>query len=465
MALKKFTQIKGWDNLDNFFEKKVQGVHMVCENFDRVFCRCGETHASEGGIVHKCPKCGNTDFIEYGNTEYNYNIPAKIKYEADETYAPFTYTINKIKLSGEVVDDRVSVSFNIDTIPKYKFTKDSIEDVEPAPTTTPRYYYYTRDDDRGVPSELIEKWAYYKDNAELATEFYGSTSIDSLMNAMKIRKIFGAALEDDLFVQYPSLGKAVLRRYISNDTLFTAAVPGKNLEHYFNQIGLDKEFYSVYDYSERQNTNGYSGIFKTSYRRGYGSTSNEEWKDLQDKKKENSKGYQILRPYIMNGILDISQGCELCENINDMYSSEPELKFLDWNSPYKPNRGWGASSTPKKNFKASFPDEVLDLISVYIKENISVKKDANLCKSFVEDIDTLRDMKIAVMAENLKVKTMNYYLNRERLASTYKLPADKMEVFIDWFEKNPLKAIGLIENRRKLTKKQLDAFLTLMTED
>ena len=72
-------------------------------------------------------------------------------------------------------------------------------------------------------------------------------------------------------------------------------------------------------------------------------------------------------------------------------------------------------------------------------------------------------MKIPITKENLKLKNMNYFLNKERLSSTYRIPEDKAECFVDLFEKDPLKAIELLENRRKMTKKQLDSFINEMT--
>ncbi len=464
MALKKYTKIKGWDNLDKFYDKSVQGVHMMVENFDRVFCRCGETHASEGGIVHKCPACGNTDFIEYGDSNYYTTLPEKVKYIEDSTYAPFTYIINKGRLTPNCAT-RDSVDFSYDVKPKYKFTKDEIEDLEVPSSTTPRYSYY-RDPD--VPDELIQKWAYYNDYATIVTEIFGGDciNISTLTAAIKISKTFEVAMKDDLYAQYPSLGKAVIKRLVGEKT---SVKPGLGLKAYMDIYGLEKEFYSVYDYCERKNDSGYSGIFSESRSYRYSSYSSPRvpaYKELQELNKNKDIGFSILKTYILNGILSIHEGLPLCKNITDMYSDNPKLDWLSWNSPYKSSGSSRYSTSPAaKDFRRSFPKEIMDLFPFYVKENISVKKDSNICQCFVEDIDTLREMKIAITEENLKVKTMNYYLNRNRLAATYKLPEDKMQVFIDWFEKNPLKAVALIENRRKLTKKQLDSFIELMSED
>lgn len=467
MALKKFVEIKGWDSLDAFFEKRVEGVHMACENFDRVFCRCGETHSSEGGIVHKCPKCGNTDFIEYGNDVYNYEVPSKVRYTDDTTYAPFKYIINKNKLSGTRDANRTAIEFTFEVIPKYEFTKDDIKDLEPSPATPSRSYYYRcYDDDKGVPAELIKKWDYYEENAELANEFYEEVSVDTLKTVLNIKKIFKDVLDDDLTKQYPSLSKSVIRQLISSSKDISKIPVGPNLKFYLDMLGIDKDFYSIYDYTERKNDGGYNGIFRNSYRRGYGSSSQPIYKEIQEFKKKKNVGFEILKPYIMNGILALDESIGLCDNIADMYSDNPEFNFLNWDSPYRTDTRWGRSSTPpKRDFKTDFPEEVMDLFPVYVKENISVKKNSNLCECFINDVNTLREMKIAITADNLKVKTMNYYLNKQRLADTYKLPPDKMQVFIDWFEKNPLKAVSLIENRRKLTKKQLDNFIKIMSED
>ena len=161
MALKKYVKINGWDALDTFYDKKVNGVHLIIENFDRVFCRCGETHASEGGIVHKCPKCGNTDFIEFEPNSYYWGeIVDKFKYISDDSLCPLRYNINAIKLQGDVNANRDSITFSVSEHNFVQFDDCEITVLD-IPSTKTTYYRRTFYSIRDISIELIKKWPHF----------------------------------------------------------------------------------------------------------------------------------------------------------------------------------------------------------------------------------------------------------------------------------------------------------------
>ena len=75
------------------------------------------------------------------------------------------------------------------------------------------------------------------------------------------------------------------------------------------------------------------------------------------------------------------------------------------------------------------------------------------------------DKKIPIKEENFKTKTYNFLVNQACLAEIYKMPQGKVDLFLDMFEVNPLEALGLLSNRRKLTKKEQDKFLETMLKN
>lgn len=440
MAIKKFVKLDGWDVLNDFYDKEVKGIHITIENFDRVFCKCGETHASEGGIVHKCPKCGNTDFIEYNSDGYYYYpVPEKTKYIDDDTLCPFVYKINRVRLYGEITDNRETISFKQEITPEIEFTETEVKIVG----STGRRRYGD-----SVPIDLIKKWPHFKDFEEILTEEGLEATSENLRKVCKKRKNYEEAISDSLYIQYPNLGKTVLNKILElEESKGHTIAHNKPFEYYLRYLNIDMSLLGIYDYYERKNKTSYYNIF-SSY--GYFSDSKSYYEKLQDYKKSKCIGYTIVERYIKNGMLDLSIALNLIKNLNEIYSKKPDFRNAPYEFRYRRN---------PEMFRKKFSDEDLDLLPVYIHENISLKSADRLPYDFIEDVITLRELKIPVTAENLKVKNLNYYLNKNRLAEVYKLPADKVECFIDWFEKNPLKAIQLVENRRKLTKKQLDAFI------
>lgn len=455
MALKKYIKINGWDALDSFYGKKVNGVHLVIETFDRVFCRCGETHASEGGIVHKCPKCGNTDFIEYETNSYYWGqITDKYKYVADDSLCPLRYNINATKLEGEVGVNREAINFNISEHSFVQFDEDNIQTFDIPSTRT--YYHRETYSTRDISKDLIKAWPHFpKYEKMLDAENLGLT-IDNLQTVCKKVKEYGNCLNDPLYIQYPYLGKTVLNKVLEDERRSTSAKlkKGENFSYYLNAYDIDKEFLSVYDYYQKKNKDSsYRNIFQNV---GRWNDSYPLYKKIQMHKKDNTRGYKIVEKFILNGMVDLDDSCQLIKNIDELFKDNPT--FDEYSYEFR-RSGLAAS------FKTDFDEETLSLIDFYIKENITLKNSNTIVFDFLKDVKTLRELKIKVCEENLKVKNMNYYLNKFRLAETYKLPPDKIECFIDWFEKNPLKAVQLIENRRKVTKKQLDVFLKEMMDD
>ena len=168
-------------------------------------------------------------------------------------------------------------------------------------------------------------------------------------------------------------------------------------------------------------------------------------------------GYKMVENFVLNGMIDLINCFTIIDTINDLINLTSES--------FKTASFYYEFCRDEKEYKKALEDiDVEKLLEFYIKENISLKNQERIVLEFLKDVKTLKDLGIKVCEENLKVKNMNYYLNKFRLGETYKLPEDKIEYFIDWFETNPLKAVQLIENRRKVTKKQLDDFLNSMTE-
>ena len=76
----------------------------------------------------------------------------------------------------------------------------------------------------------------------------------------------------------------------------------------------------------------------------------------------------------------------------------------------------------------------------------------------------MKDLGIPVKADNFKIKNYNWITTNKLMASEYKLPEQKVELFLDMFETNPLESLELISNRKKLTEKQIFALIDKMAK-
>lgn len=433
MAIKKYLRIKGWDVLDSFFEKEVKGIHMTLEkSFGRAFCRCGETIASDGSI-HKCPKCGNIEFEEYGSHYYCSDVvtPA-IRHSKDESMCPTSYKIYEHRIFGDVDAKREVITFTEDNFLLYEFLEREIIETKAAPL---RYSVNPTGDNL---EEYIKAWPHFSKIEKFLKSRY-SLSVSYLKDALEIFNTFEKTVEDDLYIQYPDLGLCIISHLHEKRAKFSFR-DNLPLKSYLKLLDVDDEFLNVYN--EMSQSSGHwrtEGIFEKFYKSG--SSWRDEgvyiYKELQSQKDINSIGYELIVPYIKNGVLSLKLGLNLIKKVNGVNFEKNDFLFGE--------------------------ETMEDLFRTYLKENIIIKGTSTIVDNFFTDIDTLQEMKIPITKENLKLKNMNYFLNKERLSSTYRIPEDKAECFVDLFEKDPLKAIELLENRRKMTKKQLDSFINEMT--
>ena len=133
---------------------------------------------------------------------------------------------------------------------------------------------------------------------------------------------------------------------------------------------------------------------------------------------------------------------------------KPETSY-DWDKEKYKNR---------EDFREFFDKKYLEFFPIFLKENVSsYKKD--LIPLFIEKIKTMIDYKISIKEENFKVKTFNFLVNQACLGEKYRMPQGKVDLFLDMFEVNPLEAMKLLANRRKLTKKEQEEFLNTMLKN
>ena len=376
MAIKKYIKINGWDILDEFFEKELKGIHINVEkSFGRAFCRCGETFASDGN-VHKCPKCGNIEFELYQTQVYDDRpVSCSAKYSKEETLSPYSYKVYEHQLFGEPNKEREVINFTIKKVLIVELHEKEIFDYSGkrlGHTNYPLGNNY---------NEILKGWKYLtKLNPFLEgnSSYYYTTYISQ---ALDMFNYFEKTIEDDLYIQYSKLGYNVLK-YLYKQVQTISFGKNLPLKDYLNMLDIDEEFLNVYDRLCGGKHWDKNGIFRKFYKEGasWRDAGVIIYKELQDKKKENSFGYKLVSPYIINGVLDLEVGLNLIYKINN------------------------------EQFISSTGEDIKELFKTYFKENIVIKNEGNIVFSFLRDIEILENMKIPLTKENLKLKNMNYFL-------------------------------------------------------
>lgn len=505
MAVKRANMIVNWDVLDSFYDQKIYGVNMKPNGFERSFCRCGNTLSN---FSNKCECCGNVSFINIKNEEltvmknktisfFNNEIIAK-GYEAifDDSSYEDTFAINGKELSfKEDGSGKISFEINLKNIAyldnydvkvlnsqgyfvndfEYKVLKEKF----------PKAYEIFEEKCMGL-AEKYDKWGKYLPDFVERKLYYGKEGptidsvelMDRVFLSALIDKKANHFLNDPIVSRYPN----ILKAYILDFYMFRLSwtnfeckgncrladlFPGLNgnyepLEFFAkeyktlieNSVLIDNSSYSYYYHRLDLSLNMFSKIFiKHNY------------------DKELKTGFEdIVFNYVKNGMILFNEGVRIVEQLRTVLNlrpknSNPFYGFReDW-IHYKPSK---CSSWEEKKYEGhiSFKDFitddlVYDFFKIYLKENISNKK-TNLVEGFIEQIKTMQDYKIPIKEENFKVKNFNFLVNHEKLKDVYRLPQEKVDMFLDMFEVNPLEAMALVSNRRKMTKKELEAFLEVM---
>ena len=178
--------------------------------------------------------------------------------------------------------------------------------------------------------------------------------------------------------------------------------------------------------------------------------------------KQNTKKEDLLSYYVSNGLLSFIEAIKIIDKIETIKNEELDMKNFNndfkFYKPQKPSWYDGMITKDRTSFREFMKIEYLDFLDIYLKENLIVKKEL-IIEEFIEQIYNMITYNIPIKEENFKLKNYNFYLNLANMSDIYKLPKERVNLFLDMFEQNPLEAIAFIKNRRKVSQKEIENFL------
>ena len=515
--LKRLNGILAWDVLDDFYGYEVKGFNINYENFPRSFCRCGETTTT---FRDKCDKCGNFNFITKKNdapsinktirTYYNYGESADEKVEALETSKMIVgKNVNGIRLLQTflvVVEDRKANGLNF----KLDFQSDNsiyeeigadineytISSLSPRIKNFCEEYPNFERDFMSKASFLVNEYknllemipddSFIRENIEMD----GIGDIEKLFFCGYVKNNFKEFLECNLCKRYPFVLKGFVIDLLFNTfarwrcqrvelsrstTDFTKIIDKKyaNGDDMFRDLfPIDEKYYSIMDLTAKELLSCRMAYYReSSFYRGRKVYFNDFIKLLEE---ESTGMEEILLNYVRNGLMNWLDAYLTIIHIKNAskYSDLEKYAFRGSESLFCDNDSYFGGEYNKhtyayshlENYDDFFKNEYLEFFPIYLKENISSLK-SNYFLHFLEKIQIMVNYKIPIKEENFKIRNFNYYMNHALLSEKYRLPQGKVDLFLDMFEVNPLEAMTMVSNRRKLTKKEQDAFLEIMLKN
>ena len=515
--LKKLDSIKNWDVLDKFYGYKVEGYNIQIENLSRSFCRCGETNTS---FQTKCPKCGNTKFItkvndipsirntvkkyytlnydiidskfvdiedfrhvelslerlstENNYTELEFQVTSQTMFNFEKNHADINtrnfreiiyyekiltkedYLLSKINKGFEIFENEMNEIYNI-------IGEDYFDDKISTSIDT-------KDGEEKTPPQFIE---FIKNLTVVKTYDLCKLLLNCPEKGIYPHIVYGRvydAIESILSEHFNRWCTNSVRYYHELTTCNFGSLLKKDYKPYLNLINTTCKTTKSLDSAIYSSREAILGLDEYSYR-GTDCNIVSFIKYLDEKK----TGYEdLMFHYVQNGMILWKEAWGCLEEIysiqNDLeegnsysYSGAPMNFPKNWKY-FKPTSysSWYSSDFDKHiDFRSFFRKDYLEFFPIYLKENIANRK-TTIFLGFIEQIKTMVDHKIPIVANNFKIKTYNFLINQSCLAETYRLPQEKVDLFLDMFEVNPIKAMELIANRRKLTKKEQKDFLDIM---
>lgn len=448
--LSKLKEVKGWEVLDDFYGRKIRGINNEFY-YLRSFCRCGDVH----NITREsCDKCGNYDFIRIHSHNINYYnnsvllIDSKYVHENTTTKSgEYILTVYEEVLLYEIDKDRTFIEFKTEKEAIIEFHKDKVVVNNPSKKHYALSYLDKYIDDYQYWNE-VEKYLKLLNNKKTADKLYH-------LLLLKQKKVF---MNDEKLFQFPHIA----RWLISNES-----VDIKNtsfFENIKNILHVSEEYFSTLDYEIKEDTIPMYYLTDNSYY-GY-----DRFLENLNKKTYGIEG--LLKHNIMNHTLCMKNAKSIYEKFISLYNEDKDDRLAqifgyNWKY-YKSTRQiyYYSSLTEEDRIDlwSFFDKSYLEFFEVYFKENIfRTRLKEFMVEDFVETIKTMIDLKMSIKEENFKLKTYNYYLNKHKFADHYKLPANKVNLFLDMFEVNPLEALELVKDRKKMTKQQLDDFIDYMS--
>lgn len=476
--LKRASSILNWEVLDDFYGYELKGLNLKPNSFERGFCRCGESSTS---YLDKC-SCGNFSFRKIINESENcYGNKVESFYDKEVFDTRYSYKVDSDKDGQYFQIIRREISFKEESAGELKMSiKESnvIKFYENKMILDEFTYNESRVDysevTRGPLNSLIKA---INKKSETDYDEFNEQGEDILEYFTNNCQFLVDAYSD--FIKYVpdecNISRYTWKISVKNTNLLYKTVMAAFTKFCFSELLSDPLIYrypNILRYFIEDFTNFHLGDFNDNY---FYRNSMEEWTSLENLFKQANGYYEIIEFVAKEektlatlfstrwyNHLDIycREDCNLklfLERVEDDEVGLGDIVFHYVRNGMIPYYEGNRILSHTKRFN----DDKIELFKIYLKENISnVKKD--LVASFELQLETMDKYHIEKTAENFKVKTYNFLINQACLAETYRLPQDKVDMFLDMFEVNPLEAMTLISNRRKMTKKELDAFLEVM---
>lgn len=479
--LKRMSNIVNWDILDTMFEHEVKGLNIKLNGFERCFCRCGETFTSWNNM---CSHCDNYSFETLKNENLNCFNVEKINFdEEDSLLEMYTYGletdsngehffINKRNLMFKE-DSSGNVKFEIKEENVIKIYENAIMINKMLLNEASKVPEFARFRALNLVEILESKQKYdilefFEKNCQHLIEAHEEyfkfirddvtkdiyTRVETLNYNVLYKTIISCCfqysyknlLTDIELYKYPNILRGLIddfisfmfeNRYVFNYCQNIIIKEPSNLEELY---GFKFDYNIAEFFAKENNSLGFT-LFEPN------------WYMLKDKNYRTDDF--TIRNY--NAILEQIE-------THPKYSSWTETKKLAKLVNHYVCNGmimFYEAHNLLMNVLISANDSDSEYLSIYLKENVAINN-KDIFNNFTKQIDIMRGNKIPLIQDNFKIKNFNFLLNQISLASTYRLPQEKVDMFLEMFEVNPLEALTLISNRRKMTKKELDKFLETM---
>ena len=456
MALKMFREVLGWDAMETFFGETINGIYVHVENFDRSFCRCGAVTAT---LNDSC-KCGLKQFKRFRDMDWYFGrdggiVETKIfaKYDATKD----EYIISSEILQCDVVTNREFLNFSIVTKPIVTLKKNDY--ITHEPNLVGR-----------IPNDILQAWVHLDEiikYGEFSSRRYSgqmtreNVSMGELLKIIDVVKTLPKLLNDPDAMRYKNITKLFLYEINLNPA------NNKSFNELMKDYDVDEKYYAILDKYIKQ-CGGYNRgshiVFKGTSSGYYYSTPKVTYsKALRDLEYQyaTKKGHMFNTFYhsLMSGAIDLEEFLAVLNHYNVLFDFKKgtlkEVNFFSWHNPLR----------DIAKFEAFWEKDYLSLFPIYYKENLYGKNVRNLVESFCEDLSLMKSYSIPLNEDSIKLKSFNYNLNERKMSDDLGIPSDKIEVFLDTFDRNPLAATSLLKDRRKLTKKQLDEYMALLEKE
>lgn len=430
--LRFYKELKGWDSLDKFYDEEVNGITFEnMENFARTFCRCGNVF---GEIRNTC-SCGRTDFKKIRNNCYGNSYNKLFKRIENSNYI-----INVEKLVLEI-HERKTLDF-------------SVTNGEALHLKNLRIINYDKELIQYIDEKDLRDYKHYNETRNFFTlqSNYYSFNGGSLLETLRFINCYPNLYMDNMIWQY----KHLFKRLVKSLKVEEGKVHKLDFMTLLQKHNIDemKNLNILNSYASESNcVMGYK-LFKDEESFSYykeKKTLSQKLRELDNKYKDKESLWVFIKHYLNNGTISVSNGLRLIDCLEELKSSESmfdERKGL-WDRHKK--------SDILKDFKLDW----LKYFNFYIKDNLFlVDKSRNFLLKFIKDTIALNELGLDINENSLKQKNINVSLSRGHLIKEANIPEEKIDLFYKHFEESPIKALQLLKDRRQITNKQKEEFLT-----